>query len=98
MESETLQEKRLAGAFCMHAIQNLMQNDVVSKIHNNKVKMPKRKSGSLLHVKMPKSEPLFLFAIFMLLVHFYVQLSGLIRNQFKLNVFFVSCFYSNEPQ
>ena len=30
------------------------------------IKMPKRKSGSLLHVKIPKSEPLFLFAIFSL--------------------------------
>ena len=28
------------------------------------LKMPKRKSGSLLHIKMLKSEPLFLFGIF----------------------------------
>ena len=34
----------------------------------------------------------------MLFVHFYVQPSGLIRNQFMLNVFAMSCFYLNEPQ
>ena len=36
----------------------------VFHIEASVIKMPKRKSGSLLHVKMPKSEPLFLFAIF----------------------------------
>ena len=56
--------------------------------------MPKRKSGSLLHVKMPKNEPLFLFAIFILnslsklSARFFSSISSKFFSRLRLGMFF----------